>query len=161
MTLWGEASTAIDPSAGGAVWHVWFDVPGVPVAQGSMRAIVVKGHAVIRHDNGKTLTDWRLAIAQAAGIQGKPKLLGPVRVWARFRLQRPASHWGRAGNLLPSAPRVPDVSPDIDKLARALLDALTGVVFVDDRQVSTLVVHKRYAARDEPAGVTVGVRSAE
>jgi len=126
-----------------------------------MRAIVVNGKARVMHNEGKSLTDWRLAIAQQAGLQAKPKLLGPVRVWARFRLQRPLSHWGRAGNLLPSAPRVPDVTPDIDKLARALLDALTGVVFVDDRQVSTLVVHKRYAAREEAAGVTVGVRSAE
>jgi Holliday junction resolvase RusA-like endonuclease len=44
-----------------------------------------------------------------------------------------------------SAPRLPATRPDIDKLLRAVLDALTGLVFVDDGQVVTVNMAKEYA----------------
>jgi Holliday junction resolvase RusA-like endonuclease len=34
---------------------------------------------------------------------------------------------------------------DLDNLAKSIKDALNGVVWVDDRQVTTLVAHKRWA----------------
>lgn len=42
--------------------------------------------------------------------------------------------------------------PDVDKLARAVLDALTGVTWLDDAQVVDLRVTKREAGRDEGPG---------
>ena len=47
------------------------------------------------------------------------------------------------------------VKPDVDKLARAVLDAMTGVVFRDDAQVVKLEVEKQYSAM---AGVGIAVR---
>jgi len=44
--------------------------------------------------------------------------------------------------------------PDIDKLARAVLDALTGVAYEDDEQVVKLVASKEYT--DNP-GVTIKI----
>lgn len=41
---------------------------------------------------------------------------------------------------------LPIVSDDVDKLCRAILDALTGIVYVDDQQVLDLDATKRYAA---------------
>ena len=52
-----------------------------------------------------------------------------------------------------SAPKkwVPMVKrPDIDKLGRAVLDALTDVVFEDDSQVTDLLLHKRYISEEHP-----------
>jgi Holliday junction resolvase RusA-like endonuclease len=36
--------------------------------------------------------------------------------------------------------------PDVDKLLRALLDSMTGVVFVDDSQVTKCQVEKRFGS---------------
>ena len=47
----------------------------------------------------------------------------------------------------PSAPKkrdYPAVKPDADKLARAIFDALTGVLFADDAQVVQLKIGKYY-----------------
>ena len=47
-------------------------------------------------------------------------------------------------------------SPDLDKLERAVLDALTAVVWVDDSQVAEVDKRKVYAD-DMPPGVNVTV----
>lgn len=46
-----------------------------------------------------------------------------------------------AGNLLPCK------KPDIDNIAKAVLDALNGVAYGDDNQVTALEVSKYYAAQ--------------
>jgi Holliday junction resolvase RusA-like endonuclease len=38
-----------------------------------------------------------------------------------------------------------DTTPDLDKLLRAVLDALTNEVIVDDRKVSMITAEKKYA----------------
>jgi len=50
---------------------------------------------------------------------------------------------------------VPATRPDIDKLSRAVLDALTGIVFSDDAQVADLQAHKFFADAERPVGVRV------
>ena len=47
--------------------------------------------------------------------------------------------------------------PDADKLARAVLDALEGVVYQQDAQVAHLEVSKLYALPTERTGVGVMV----
>jgi Holliday junction resolvase RusA-like endonuclease len=45
-------------------------------------------------------------------------------------------------------------SPDLDKLVRATMDALTDVVYEDDRQVTEIRALKLYVPRyDYPAGL--------
>jgi hypothetical protein len=58
---------------------------------------------------------------------------------------RPRDHFGARGTVKPSAPKYPATTPDIDKLARALLDALTGVLVLDDKQVVELTCRKSWA----------------
>lgn len=126
---------------------VAFFAPGVPQPQGSHRAFVVKGRAIITDANAKG-RPWRDTVALAAreARGGQEPFTDAVRVEATFRMPRPKSvkrYW-------------PTVRPDLDKLTRLLLDALTiaGVVG-DDAQVTTLSVGKRYA--DEPGGSGVDV----
>jgi Holliday junction resolvase RusA-like endonuclease len=38
---------------------------------------------------------------------------------------------------------------DVDKLCRALFDAMTGVVYVDDRQVVEVEARRAWGERDE------------
>lgn len=43
----------------------------------------------------------------------------------------------------------PVVKPDADNIAKAVLDALNGIAFHDDRQVVSCTVRKRYTFRDD------------
>jgi Holliday junction resolvase RusA-like endonuclease len=130
-----------------------FTAYGTPVPQGSTRAFVVNGRAVTTSAN-KNLRPWRDTMAAAAreAMDGHPPIDGPVGVFATFTRPRPKSR--------PKRDLWPDRKPDIDKLARGLLDALSGPVFRDDAQVCGLRVAKRYVGDDlalpEP-GVAVEV----
>ena len=81
-----------------------------------------------------------------------------VEVELGFFFARPKAHFGsgrNAGTVLASAPRHMTVMPDVDKLARAALDALTGIVFKDDSQINRLIAVKGYG---EPERLEVIVR---
>jgi Holliday junction resolvase RusA-like endonuclease len=83
---------------------------------------------------------------------------GPVHLRIAFGLPRPKGHFGtgrNAGTVKPSAPPFPAVKPDVDKLSRAVMDALRGVVYADDAQVVAKVVSKHY---DERARTIIHVR---
>lgn len=106
-----------------------FEITGTPITQGSMN--VFRGKIV--HQKSRELTAWRNAINEACHAIMEP-LEGPVTVEVTFRLQSPRS-----------APRaLPHVRPDVDKLARAALDGLTGAAFADDAQVVRLTATKEY-----------------
>jgi crossover junction endodeoxyribonuclease RusA len=125
-----------------------FNVRGLPQPQGSSRAFVSGGRArIVTGAHAGPLGYWRHAIATEAraAMGDRPLLEGPLVVILRFRLPRPKS--------APKRQQFPDRRPDIDKLARAGLDALTGVVLRDDAQVIELSADKSYG---EP-GVTVRV----
>lgn len=122
-----------------------FSVAGIPRPQGSMRQVPVKGYArpFLTSDNPK-LKAWRRDVSDAARAGRHVVWLGPVAVGITFRLPRPKGHVGKSG-LLPSAPHHPAVKPDLDKLARAVLDALVEAgVIVDDSLVVRLAARKVY-----------------
>lgn len=132
----------------GARW-VRFRVPGRPEPQGSKTVGRTRaGRSFVREDNPRTVP-WRSAVALAAreAMNGEGPLVGALLVEAAFRFARPRSHYGtgrNAGRLKPSAPLWVAVRPDLDKLLRALGDAITGVVCVDDAQIAELGVTKVY-----------------
>lgn len=67
----------------------------------------------------------------------------PVGIGIAFVFVRPKSHYTSKGELRAGAPSHPG-KPDIDKLCRAVLDALTGILYHDDAQVVSLNASKRY-----------------
>lgn len=136
---------------------ITFFAPGAPQPKGSTRAFVVGGRAVITNDARKA-KPWAAVVTLAAreAMGDAQPLVGPVRVTLRFGFARPAGHFGKRG-LLPSAPGCMAVKPDVDKLARCTLDALTSVVFSDDARVVALSAEKSYS--DAP-GVHVTVEPA-
>ena len=107
-----------------------FFAEGDPVSQGSMS--VFKGRAV--HSNNAKLKAWRTIVNQAAAEAGMKPLPLPVSVNLKFHLKRPKTV-NRA---------VPSVKPDLDKLVRAVLDAMTGVGYDDDSQVIRITARKLY-----------------
>ncbi len=118
-----------------------FTVFGTPQPQGSTRAFMPRGwkRPIITTDN-RRLKPWRQEIAETAIAQmnGQPPLekTTAVSVAVTFYFAKPAS----------TPKRVLDktTKPDIDKLERALLDALTGICYVDDSQVAEVHKYKEF-----------------
>lgn len=120
-------------------------VRGIPVPQGGLVRSPAGG---LYHKARPALMDWRQAIAtEARAAMGSRALLdGPVVIRARFTWPRPKSHFSSSGGLRPSAPFGKTTPPDLDKVGRALMDALTGVVYRDDAQVIRLDASKSYSS---------------
>jgi crossover junction endodeoxyribonuclease RusA len=129
---------------------VTFTVLGVPQTKGSTRLLFTKkGKAVVTSDN-RNLRPWEHTVALCAVAGGVTVVeTGPMRMDVEFVLPRPRSA-KRSQSF--QAKR-----PDLDKLVRAVLDALTGVAWTDDGQVSVIQATKRYALTGEPAGASVTI----
>jgi crossover junction endodeoxyribonuclease RusA len=117
--------------------HLQFDVEGIPVPQGSFRHI---GNGRIIAANPK-LNAWRDTIAThiAHQLLAHKVIDTPVTVQLVFVMPRPKTVRRTAHT----------VKPDIDKLARAVLDAIsleryTQLIW-DDSYVTDLHVAKRYS----------------
>jgi crossover junction endodeoxyribonuclease RusA len=115
-----------------------------------------------KDSSGEPGVAWRTDIRAAArdAMLDDLPMTGPVAVSLTFRLKRPGSHYrsgAHAGTLKANAPLVPITRPDIDKLSRAVLDALKGITWGDDSQVVQKVATKRYANPGERVGVDVVV----
>ena len=132
-------------------------VAGVPQPQGSKR--LFGGRLV--EGNDKTLRPWRATIAgEARYVFADEPTTEAVFVTLGFMFARPKSHYGSGRNaheLKPSAPAYKSTRPDLDKLVRAVLDALTGIVFVEDSQVAGLSAWKDWG----PPGVSIRVEFAD
>jgi len=131
-----------------------FTVPGRPLSKGSMRPVTSKttGKVFLKPSN-PNLKLWTSDVKAFAAQAWKDVLTdGPVWLDLLYRFSRPKSHYGTGKNasvLKPGAPKHPIGRPDIDKLERAVLDALTGVVYRDDSQVVSVFQTKEYDKRDE------------
>lgn len=114
-------------------------VAGTPVPQGSKKGYVVGRRAVIVDDNKEELTAWRAQVSTAAKVLHRDEVdaSSAFAVVLEFGMPRPKS----------VTRELPTVRPDLDKLTRALLDALTGRVWKDDAQVVRLVIDKAYSER--------------
>lgn len=156
------------PIGPGETWRM--TVVGRAVPQGDLSAVPLQrrdgspvigkgGRQIVNmiHSNEKTLKPWRQEIAQAAVMAGWPggglaALEEAVLVRITFDFTRPAAHEGtgrNAGIIKDSAPLYPEkTGGDVDKLARAVLDALTGHVWKDDKLIVGLSVRRRYAQQE-------------
>lgn len=119
-------------------------VPGDAAPQGSKRH-VGNGRMI---ESSKAVGPWRERVALAAHAHGWTLAPAgvPVFVDLVFVRPRPVS---TPKSRTPAAVK----KPDLDKLTRAVLDALTGIAYADDSQVIELRARKRLA----DIGVTPGV----
>lgn len=128
---------------------VSFRVNGNPAPKGSWSrmpngAMLPAGTTASR----KKYADWRNDIRHAAieAMGAENPHAGCIRLLAQFDLPYPASSIRKwQFGWWPHTKQ-----PDIDKLMRALLDALTGIVWVDDSQVAFATVNKVYAWNGRP-----------
>ncbi|TXH55152.1 MAG: RusA family crossover junction endodeoxyribonuclease [Desulfurellales bacterium] len=123
-------------------------VPGTAAPQGSKRHV---GRGILV-ESSKAVKPWRESIRWAILERWRgPQMLGPVTVELQFVMPRPAS--------TPKRSTPPAIKrPDIDKLERAVLDAIGSAgVWKDDSQVTTLRATKRLAEIGETPGCRIVV----
>lgn len=117
-------------------------IEGRPAPQGSKRHL---GNGIMV-ESSKAVKPWRVDVAWTVREHFPTPLTGPVQLELGFVMPRPKSAPKRS---TPAAVK----RPDVDKLSRAVLDAITGVVVVDDSQIVRLVATKRIAEIGERSGL--------
>lgn len=132
-------------------------VAGKPAPQGSKRYLGVKGGKGITVESSKAVAPWRADVrsaVQAATFDPIPAGAGAV-VHLVFVMPRPAS--------TPKRRTPPAVKrPDLDKLIRAVLDALSSAgVWHDDSQVVNLRAAKCIASPGDRTGCHIVVTRLE
>jgi crossover junction endodeoxyribonuclease RusA len=112
-------------------------VPGRAYPQGSKRHV---GGGRLVEQAGANLKHYRTAVALTAQARHHTPLDGALSISIIYTFQRPKTHHMRNGKLKATAPAYPYPCKrgDIDKLARATCDALTGIWFHDDAQLVEL-----------------------
>jgi Holliday junction resolvase RusA-like endonuclease len=123
---------------------IYFVVPGQPVGKGRPRASS-RGGFVRMYTDSKTTSYEAVISKQARHAMGQWEVLTtPISMrviafygipvsWSKRKQQQAIS-----GQLIPG-------KPDLDNVAKAVLDALNGVIYLDDKQVVRLVAEKKYS----------------
>ena len=133
-----------------------FQVAGEPKGQPRPRAFARKMGAVhvARFYDSDVADAWKrqvaLAVMQAVNVSKWALTEAPVAVELRFAMPRPKSHTGAKG-MKPSAPQFHAGKPDVDNLAKLVLDQITknGRIWRDDSQVVSLRCDKFWALGNE------------
>lgn len=99
---------------------------------------------IVMRPASRGLRAWESAIRTEAQRLAEQSVFfgGPVRLLVTFTFARPQSvSWKKRAHMT--------VAPDLDKLARSILDPLTGILWRDDAQVTEIHARKVYGATNE------------
>lgn len=133
---------------------ITFTVPGEP--QGKARPRVTRNGTFTPRKTAEYERRVRAAYREQCGdmFLGESALI--VTIAARFEPPKSVSRKKRAAML--TGLIQPKRKPDADNIAKAVCDALNGIAYRDDAQITCLIVEKQYSER---AGVTVDIAPRE
>ncbi len=132
---------------------VEFSVFGIPQSKGSTRSAIVwrtrpdgsRFPVTSTRSSNDRIAPWENDIRAALQLHARGVFFeGPVSVRLEFHMPRPKD--------APKRIVLPCKAPDLDKLCRGALDALTGKLYGDDSQVVSLSARKVFAV-DQPKAV--------
>ncbi len=137
-----------------------FTVPGLPVAQPRQRHRIIPGKAFVQNytPTKAPVNEFKAAIrlAFAAAFGGGP-FAGPLSLSVLFVFPRPKNMVWKSR---PMTREYHAKKPDADNLLKSLKDALKGLAWLDDSQVSTVTATKIIAAGGEQARTEVVIQLA-
>jgi Holliday junction resolvase RusA-like endonuclease len=121
---------------------------------------------IARDQNDERSLPWMQEVKSVAVVamrdQGFTELIDDaIEIEIQFYFKRPESHFGtgkNAGALRNAAPKCHTQSPDLDKLQRCFGDALTGVMYRDDKQVCRWIASRHWTTETERTEAIVRVR---
>jgi Holliday junction resolvase RusA-like endonuclease len=122
-----------------------YTVYGEPVGKGRPR-FSRRGNFVSTYTPQKTKSyEDEIRMMAKAAMGGSELLETPITVAIYIRVGIPASfskqkHKDALANYIR-----PTKKPDIDNIAKCFLDAMNGIVYLDDKQVVSLHITKEYA----------------
>lgn len=132
-----------------------FEIPGPPRAQQRPRATRRGDHvSVYDAPDSRNAKATVVELARAATLGAEPTA-DPIECRITAYWEWPRSQWRKRN---PRSEAVHAAGPDADNVAKLILDACNGVVYLDDRQVARLVVEKLRATQGSPARTTVEFR---
>jgi Holliday junction resolvase RusA-like endonuclease len=113
---------------------------GRPIPKGSTRAFTHKktGKIITMQQNANNLYAWQDKITYEAAKNFEEPTREAVNLKIIFCFCKPKT----------AKRKYPTVRPDLDKLIRAVLDGLTGIVYFDDSQVVQIESQKIYDESD-------------
>jgi len=121
-----------------------FIIKGKPLAKA--RPFFSTKGGKVRAFTPNTTTSYENLVKITAQTYFKTPLTGAISLSIHFLLPRPKYlYWKRK----PMFACYCDKRPDIDNLAKAVIDGLNGVAFKDDGQISVLHITKMYHSGDE------------
>lgn len=141
--------------------QIQLKIPGVPVAQPRTKATRRGAHAGVytptKTSTGRSngVAEYKATIRLAAQRHQIGALLaGPLCVDVEFVFPRQSSHIWKSKPM----PRYRKTTkPDRDNLDKLVMDALNGVLWVDDKQVCAGSIDKWHAAGDEAPHVAITI----
>ena len=128
-----------------------FFVPGKPVPMARPR-VTRTGHAY----TPKNCVEYKSLVAAFARdvMRGKELYDGEVWVEISFYFMTPTS-WSKKKRETMTGEGVIS-RPDMDNLYKAVTDALNGIVYRDDSQITRAIIRKQYVENDSGVVITVG-----
>ncbi|MBN2065973.1 MAG: RusA family crossover junction endodeoxyribonuclease [Candidatus Thermoplasmatota archaeon] len=130
---------------------VTFVIKGIPKAKQRPRFAARRGKVIAY--TPKTTASFENLVKLKAEKEFLRPLEGTISLAIRFYLPRPQRMIWKTR---PMPEACCDKRPDIDNLAKAVIDGLNGIAFRDDAQIADLHVTKKYHAGDgEPKTVII------
>jgi Holliday junction resolvase RusA-like endonuclease len=132
-----------------------FFVEGDPKGKGRPR-FRRAGNFVQTYTDAKTKSyEQKISEAAKIAMNGSEPFKQPLWMTLRIYMPVPKSYSKKRSEACLNGFEYPTKKPDIDNIAKAFLDAMNGIAYMDDIQVVMLTAYKSYA---ETAGVEVECR---
>lgn len=126
------------------MFSITFSVDINPIPKGRPK-FARRGNFVRAYTPKKT-SDYETKIkTQAQAVMTREPLETPVAVYLYFRLPIPKTYPKKRIAACLAGSERPIKKPDLDNLAKSVLDGLNGVVYLDDSQLVSLHITKVYA----------------
>ena len=132
-----------------------FVIRAEPIAQGRPRLTTIGGMA--RAFDPKKSRDWKAYVAHLATDAMEDAGLstpmdGPLSVRIRFGFSLPKSQWRKR---TPRPRQWHAKRPDIDNLYKGVIDAMEGIVFHRDSEISQVMAQKVIVAQGDGPFVSI------
>jgi Holliday junction resolvase RusA-like endonuclease len=125
--------------------QIEFTVPGDPRGKGRPRFSRVGKFTKTYTDAKTKMYEDKIASAARLAMYPHEPLTTPIAVWMHINVPIPASYSKKRKEACLLGLEMPCKKPDIDNVAKGILDAMNGIVYKDDVQVIRLTLHKQYS----------------
>ena len=119
-------------------------IPADPVGKGRPRASTIGGKARLYTPKKTAEYEKAVKIKTHVAMAGRAPSAAPIEaeIWVMMRI--PESWSMRKKDAAVNGDALPCTKPDLDNVAKIVLDAMNGIAYHVDRQITDLVIRRRY-----------------